>query len=107
MSATPLKDAAGKGYDSASIALSIGKDLHTIHADIPALGEPLNYTSSGWSSWKKDGSASSYLDAVATQPSVFDDPVSLEAYRPPPQYENAHRFDPLCRWTWREDKVRG
>jgi hypothetical protein len=45
------------------------------------------------------------LDAVATQPSVFDDPVTLELYRPPPSYENAHRFDPNARWTFREEKV--
>ena len=45
------------------------------------------------------------LDAVATQPSVFDDPVTLELYRPPPSYENTHRFDPNARWTWREEKV--
>ncbi len=45
------------------------------------------------------------LDAVATQPSVFDEPSTLEAYRPSPKYESAHRFDPLARWTWREEKV--
>ena len=44
------------------------------------------------------------LDAIATQISVFDDPKTLELYRPP-QYENAHRFDPQARWSWREEKV--
>jgi hypothetical protein len=46
------------------------------------------------------------LDAVATQPSVFDDPVTLELYRPPPSYENTHRFDSNARWTFREEQVR-
>ena len=46
------------------------------------------------------------IDAVATQPSVFDDPVTLELYRPPQSYENTHRFDPNARWTYREERVR-
>jgi len=46
------------------------------------------------------------LDAVATQPSVFDNPVTLELYRPPQSYENTHRFDPNARWTFREERVR-
>ncbi|KAF8956088.1 major facilitator superfamily domain-containing protein [Flammula alnicola] len=61
--------------------------------DLPKLGFPLP--------WKR---AKLDLDAIATQPSVFDDPVTLKVYRPPPQYENVHRFDPLARWTWREEK---
>ncbi|KAF7337692.1 T-complex protein eta subunit [Mycena sanguinolenta] len=59
-------------------------------------------TASGlWGFWKQSAVE---LDSIATQRSVFDDPVTLEAYRPPPQYENTHRFDPAARWTWREEK---
>lgn len=42
-------------------------------------------------------------DAIATQPSVFDEPGG-DFYAPPESYENAHRFDKSFRWTWREEK---
>jgi hypothetical protein len=55
-----------------------------------------------WQFWRRPARD---LDAIATQPSVFDDPATLEAFRPPPEYENTHRFDPDARWTYREEKV--
>ncbi|KXH65659.1 phthalate transporter [Colletotrichum salicis] len=65
---------------------------------IPTLGAPIE-EKRFWFQRNKDFDPF----AVATQPSVFDDPDSAEKYQPREDWENYHRFDPLARWTWAEE----
>ena len=57
------------------------------------------------STWKSLWSKPQDLDAIATKRSVFDDEELGKFYAPPADYENAHRFDPTFRWTFREERA--
>ncbi|POR35074.1 MFS transporter [Tolypocladium paradoxum] len=84
------RDIGSKGTSSVSTT--------SLNSDIPPLGVQLEENRSLFK-------PSQFLDkdAVATQPSVFDDPNAAEKYHPREDWENTHRFDPLFRWTWREE----
>jgi hypothetical protein len=107
MSTTLLRLDEKKISEGDSLDEKLSDEGISVEGDIPKLGVPLYSDDRGAkafpSFWRREKVD---LDAIATQPSVFDNPVSLEAYRPPPVYENVHRFDPKARWTWREERVR-
>ncbi|RDX51208.1 MFS general substrate transporter [Polyporus arcularius HHB13444] len=96
LSKTFYTKGVSEGSDSDSVKGKLSPSDSVL--EVPTLGAPVAEKSSSF--WRKPKHE---LDSVATQPSVFDDPVTLEIYRPPAIWENSHRFDSLARWTWREE----
>ncbi|OAP65089.1 hypothetical protein AYL99_01061 [Fonsecaea erecta] len=74
------------------------ESIPTTQADIPELGVPANEKKFWWQRGRGYDP-----DAIATLPSVFDDPETAKHYQPRADWENIRRFDPLARWTWREE----
>ncbi|KAK7208259.1 major facilitator superfamily domain-containing protein [Myxozyma melibiosi] len=74
--------------------------------NIPADWPPLaTHAPKQYFFWSRRKASDPDLDAVATQPSVFDDPEKAPLHQPIPEYESLHRVDPKARWTWREERA--
>lgn len=71
----------------------------------PPLATDTKQQSSSWYTFLRQKPVPNNLDAVATQPSVYDDEEFSKHYAIHPQWENRHRFDVGLRWTWREERA--
>jgi hypothetical protein len=70
--------------------------------EVPTVAEPLGVPAEEKRFWWQRNKTYD-PNAIATQPSVFDDPDTAKEYQPPSTWENLHRFDPSARWTWGEE----
>ncbi|OLN92096.1 putative transporter YIL166C-like protein 1 [Colletotrichum chlorophyti] len=93
LSTNPAIESASDSSDS--VNKTVPKETVTA---IAPLGKP-RPERKFWFQKRKDYDAT----AIATLPSVYDDPALAPQYQPQKTWENIHRFNPEARWTWAEE----
>ena len=108
----PITSLSTEMAKSSAHDVAVTTDIPSSNQSLSDLDEPKYespaiqalYSPSEEASQLPPGAGGEGNDAIADEPSVFDDPEKRKFYWPRKDYENIHRFFPDFKWTVGEEK---
>ncbi|PSN64875.1 MFS general substrate transporter [Corynespora cassiicola Philippines] len=88
--------------DYGAIPLDKGQEKDKVNIFVTEDAPPLGVPNAEKRFWFQRSKAYD-PNAIATLPSVYDNPDTAKQYQPRSDWENIHRFNTLARWTWGEE----